>query len=849
MMPILKSRDGISESLITRISANVGVLVFAAIVPALALSVFFTLKMGELLRDDRQRELTETMRAMSIAVDSELGQVTRFLSAIAASEVIRRGDFVQFDNGLRRMIASVPSVTVVHILDLDAKHYIVHSDFPAGTRVEAGPNALAQAQAVVEAGKAIIFGLRESGPNVERPFIPVRAPIFRDGRVTHVITAGISPAYLSKIYSIMDFDERLTGAVIDTDLRIAARSRGIEQFAGRRVNAPLENALTANKSGFFESINQEGNKLYSVFVRSSQTGWSVVAGIPPDIIDAPIKRMMIVMFSIAAAAVGLGIALASFIAVKVRDIRAQERLLNLSLERAIDQRSAELRASEERYRAIVESQTEMIIRVARTGKLTFANRGFRTSFKLPETGELNSDFYQMILGEYQAPLIEAIDELFEYPHEIDCLDCKMRGATGNFHWQTWVFRSIVDDVSKQIVEVQGIGRDNTDLKNTQDQLRHAQKMEAVGQMTGGLAHDFNNLLAIIRGNAELLRDKIGSSPLLAAIERAALRGADLTNRLLSFSRRQELRPKSIDPNEFLDKLVVLLNRTIGVEIEVVHIHSEDTWRVFADEGQLENALVNLAMNSRDAMPNGGYLEFRCSNVPQSEACSWFPEGKVVFNDYVDISVRDSGTGIAPELLDKVFDAFFTTKGVGKGSGLGLAMVYGFVELSGGVIRVTSELGQGTCVHLLLPRTVAEARAEVATRGLLDRANGETILVVEDDEDVRAFVKLALDSLGYHIIESADSNEARKILGSEQKIDLLLSDIRLPNGSNGIELAEHFRLRRPQGRILLMSGYVDESMDNNPAFAGGLRVLKKPFRREELAQSVRQILEQSVLVVA
>jgi len=849
MVPIVKSRDATSESLLARLSANVGILIFAAIIPALVLTVFFSLKTGEILRNDRERELTEMMRALSVAVDSELLQVTRFISAIATSEAIRRGDFAQFDAGMRRMIAATPSITVIHILDLDAQQYVVHSDFPVGTKVEAGPNAVSQAQAAVESGKATIFGIRETGPNVERPFIPVRAPISHDGKATHVISAGISPDYLSKVFEKINFDERYTAAVIDADFRIAARSRAIEKFAGRRVNAPLANALTENKSGFFESINQEGDRLYSVFARSSETGWSVVAGIPTDVIDAPIQRMIVIIFSIAAAAVGIGVALASFIAVKINAVRARERSLNLELEQMVEDRSSELRASEERYRAIVEDQTEMIIRIERTGRLTFANREFRTFFGLSDSDDLGGDFYQLVCDEDQLPLIEAADDLFEYPHSIEFLECKMKAPGGKAYWQTWVFRSILDGVSRRIVEVQGVGRDITDLKSTQDQLRHAQKMEALGQMTGGLAHDFNNILAIVRGNAELLKDEFGPSPMLGAIERAAFRGAELTNRLLSFSRRQDLRPKSIDPHDFLDKLVALLRRTLGVEIEIVHVSSKDTWRIFADEGQLENALVNLAVNARDAMPAGGLLEFRCNNVPRSEASSWFPEGKKIVHDFVEISVRDSGIGIAPETLDHVLDPFFTTKDVGKGSGLGLAMVDGFIQLSGGAIRIESELKSGTCVGLLLPRTQAEVEEDVPQHSLLPRASGETILVVEDDRDVRDFVKLALENLDYGIIEGADSAEALEVLKSEQKVDLLLSDIRLPNGANGIELAKQFRLHRPNGKILLMSGYVDESMDNDPSFAGGFRVLKKPFRREDLAWSVKQALEQPALTLA
>lgn len=841
MTPIPKSQVDTSESFLTRLFANMGTLIFAATVPTLVLTAYFISSMGDLLRSNREQEMTELMRGVSVAVDAELLQVTQFVSALAASEGVRLGNFATLDNGLRRIIATIPSITVVHILDLATNRYIVHSDFPPGTQLDASPNAIEQAQRVAASGKTIIFGIHPSGPTVERPFIPIRTPVFRDGKVSHVITAGISAEHLSKIFTRVNFDPLLTGAIIDADLRIAARSRAADQFAGRHVNEPLAKALNENKSGFFASINQEGAKLYSVFVRSPETGWASVAGIPPEFIDAPIKKSVFAMLATAAVAIGLGLALASFIAIKLRCIRAEERGLNYRLERMIEERSEELRASEERYRTIIEDQTEMIIRLDRTGKLTFANREFVTRFGLSTPRRLDEDFYQMIADADQAKTIEEIDDLFDRRGTINLVECKMGNSQGRVFWQNWTFRSIVDSISQRIVEVQGVGRDITDLRSAQDQLRQAQKMEAVGQLTGGLAHDFNNLLAVVRGNAEFLREKFGPNPMLAAIERAVMRGADLTQRLLSFSRRQEQRPRSIDPNEFLEKTSVLLKRTLGMEIDIVCHSSCNGWRIFADEGQLENAILNLAINSRDAMPGGGSLHIGAVDVSEDEARRWFAEGETITGDYIEISVRDTGCGIAPELLGHVYDPFFTTKEDAKGSGLGLAMVHDFVRLSGGAIRLESEPGRGTCVRLLLPCTTMEADRHNATRKLPPRGSGETILVIEDDNDVRAFVKLSLEDLGYVIIERADSNDASDILTSDQRIDLLLSDIRLPNGANGFELAKRFQLGRPASKVLLMSGYVDENMDFNAGFGMKLGVLKKPFHREELARRVKQAI--------
>jgi PAS domain S-box-containing protein len=288
----------------------------------------------------------------------------------------------------------------------------------------------------------------------------------------------------------------------------------------------------------------------------------------------------------------------------------------------------------------------------------------------------------------------------------------------------------------------GVARDISLRKETEAQLQQAQKMEAVGQLTGGVAHDFNNLLAVILGNTELLENELGDNPLLATIDRAATRGAELTQRLLTFARQQALQPQSIDLMELIPGLHDLFHRTLGEPVKISMDVPEGIWPVTADPGQLENALLNLAINARDAMPEGGTLEISCENVQLHD------NDKVAAGDYVQIAVRDSGSGMPEDVLEHAFEPFYTTKDVGEGSGLGLSMVYGFARQSGGDATIESKPGAGTEVKLLLPRSEVTNMSDEPLRGKdRKRGQGEAILVLEDDPDVRSFAVAALEGLG------------------------------------------------------------------------------------------------------
>ncbi|MCZ6742210.1 MAG: PAS-domain containing protein [Alphaproteobacteria bacterium] len=383
--------------------------------------------------------------------------------------------------------------------------------------------------------------------------------------------------------------------------------------------------------------------------------------------------------------------------------------------------------------------------------------------------------------------------------------------------------------------------DITERKRAEEKLHQAQKMEVMGQLTGGVAHDFNNLLAVIMGNTELLLDEIGHDNEKAdAVLRAATRGAELTQRLLSFSRRQPLFPRPVDLGALADGLLDLLKRTLGETIEVSTDIAPGLWLAQADPGQVENALMNLALNARDAMPGGGKLTIACANVALDD--DFLAENfEVVADDYVVLAVGDTGTGMAEEVLAHAIEPFYTTKEVGKGSGLGLSMVYGFAKQSRGHVVIDSEEGKGTTVSLYLPRALSDTEARADTRGEeVPTGRGETILVVEDDAEVRNLVESIVDSLGYRVITASTAAAAQTALES-QEIDLVFSDVILPGGVNGPDFARHARDRCPNLKVLFMSGYPADSANQDGALGPDAVLLNKPFHKKDIAAALYEAL--------
>ncbi|HLY87717.1 MAG TPA: PAS domain S-box protein [Acetobacteraceae bacterium] len=427
---------------------------------------------------------------------------------------------------------------------------------------------------------------------------------------------------------------------------------------------------------------------------------------------------------------------------------------------------------------------------------------------------------------------------------------------GTRFWASAIIDAIHDD-DGTLIGFAKITRDLTErrevqleLETAREQFFQAQKMEAVGQLTGGLAHDFNNMLTGISGSLELLRVRIAQGRLadldryITSAQGAASRAAALTHRLLAFARRQTLDPKPIDANRLISAIEDLVQRTVGPQVKVETVLAIGLWATLCDPNQLESAILNLCINARDAMPEGGQLTIETANT-------WLDargarERDMEPGQYVAICVTDTGIGMSPDVLARAFDPFYTTKPIGQGTGLGLSMVYGFAKQSHGQVRLYSEVGNGTTVRLYLPRHrgPAEIEEELPRLEPVPRArSGETVLIVDDEPSVRMLVTDVLEELGYAAIEAADTISGLKVLQSDVRIDLLITDVGLPGGMNGRQMADAARVTRPRLKVLFITGYAENAAIGNGRLEYGMHVMTKPFAMDNLAARIKAIISE------
>ena len=533
------------------------------------------------------------------------------------------------------------------------------------------------------------------------------------------------------------------------------------------------------------------------------------------------------------------------------------RQLNATLEQRIEQRTEQIRAafreleqSERRFGLLVQGVTDYAMcMLDANGTITNWNAGAE---------RIKGYSAHEIVGRHFSCFYTEPDREAGMPART----LEVATSTGRFESEGWRVRKdgtqfwaniIVDaihDGQGRLIGFAKVTRDLTEKRAVEEQLRQAQKMEAVGQLTGGIAHDFNNLLTVINGNIELAERGLsnGGDPdkamrAIANARQGAERAAALTQRLLAFSRRQPLSPKPLHLDRVVMGLSDLLKRALGELIQLKTISGPHLWPVEADPNQIESALLNLAVNARDAMPDGGTLTIETGNAHldsgYAAAC-----GDVAPGNYVMVAVSDTGTGMAPPILTRIFEPFFTTKEIGRGTGLGLSQVYGFVKQSGGHVEVLSEQGQGTTVKIYLPRFTGDAervQEDKVTAHKLS-ASGETILVVEDDDAVRAYSVEILRDLGYQALEAADGHAGLRLIEANgQPIDLLFTDVVMP-GMSGKELSERARALQPQLKILYTSGYTRDGFLRDGRLDPGIALLPKPFTSQDLAGRLRDILD-------
>jgi signal transduction histidine kinase len=537
------------------------------------------------------------------------------------------------------------------------------------------------------------------------------------------------------------------------------------------------------------------------------------------------------------------------------EIQLLDRMaMDISYALEVNGHEQERRAAEEELRwrtaffeAQVDSALDGVLVVDGRGRKILQNRRLNELLKIPQ--EIAEDTDDERQRRYLATLVKdsaGFEEKVNYLNahqekvsreELELLDgtildrysSPVRDKAGNYYGRIWTFRDI------------------TERRQMEEQFRQAQKMEAVGQLTGGIAHDFNNLLTVILGCAEVIGEGAKADPRVSRMAEmiggAAQRGADLTRRMLAFARRQTLEPKQVNVNKLLEGMESFLRRTLSAEISLDVIQGSDACDATVDPTQLESAVLNLCVNARDAMPNGGKLTIETgSTILDADYAAENPE--VVPGEYILIAVSDTGCGISQENLRRVFDPFFTTKDVGKGTGLGLSMVYGFVKESQGHIKIYSEPGHGTSVKIYLPQASQKSEpVEVRPVPVEDLRGSETILLVEDNDPVREFAKSQLVELGYRVLEATNGKDALEVIRAHRNIQLLFTDMVMPGGMNGRELAQEALKANPALKVLYSSGYAENAVLHQGLPDKVARLLSKPYTRQDLAKRIRGALSE------
>ena len=721
------------------------------------------------------QQLLETVRALSLVVDRQIGQAQTLLEALATSPYLDSGNLEAFDRQARASLSSHQGMRVV-LLDMDYRQLVntgapLDSVLPIVPPGETGVKWTSMAETRIKLSNLIM------GRMPAQPIFMLTLPIVKHGELTYRLSVVMQADTLNRILHEQRLPANWIGTIIDQDGIVVARTRDADRYVGHKATADLWQQITDAREGTGEAVSLEGIHNMAAFSRSPSYPWTFAIGMP--IVDFVSRAREPLMWA-AAMGVGLlsfGVMMALWVA---RGIAGPVRTIAAAAERL------------RRGVPVGEIATGLI-------------EADRAGFALRRTG---------------ATLLRRERELQE-------LNATLETRVG-------------ERTAELAAANQRLRAEIAERAQAEEQLRQAQKMEAVGRLTGGIAHDFNNLLTGVLGNLELLRRRLAGSDNLRYADRAisaAERGARLTKQLLAFSRRQHLQARSLDVNALVDGMIGLLGSTLGGKTQIECCLGRETWHAMADSTQLEMIVLNLSINARDAMPSGGTVTIETANVTVTNQPR---EENPAPGDYVMLRVSDAGIGMAPDVLARAFDPFFTTKPAGEGSGLGLSQVLGISKQMGGGVRIESTPAHGTAVEVYLPRSWP------GEQPLSDEADGETktpqpltglsVLLVDDDIEVREVIADMLGQMSASVVAAESGREALALLEGGARVDVAVIDFAMP-GLDGAATAEEARRVRPDLAVLLMTGYTDVSLLPE-SYVGEL--LRKPFTAFDLSEALLAI---------
>jgi signal transduction histidine kinase len=764
-------------------------LIAAVVVPILA---FSALLLSQHVASERERlaeEAATLARQVSLLLDGEVGKMVALLRGLASSSALRRGDLRQFHEEATRLVSGEDQLIVLR--DFGNRQF-VNTQIAFGSPMPPAPPIPPSDQTKLRSGEPLVPEIYTS-PISGEPRVAVAISAAGDDGALYVLAVTV-PTTRVQVALPTAPSGWIIGVGDPRSTRFVTRSQRHHEVSGKRAD-PSYFARATERSGSFIANNLEGVPVLAAYAYGDVSGWLIAVNVPQTVVEAPLRQSLYALLALGTAALALSLLFAW----------ALGRLFT-------------------RAGTLLAEQAELL----------------GSGMPLPPRSFRLTEFQHI-----QNSLGRASNTLQEQRRQQLGAEQRLRDFNARLEAEVSSRTRELTDANARLVAEMG------QREALEGQLRQAQKMEAVGQLTGGIAHDFNNLLAVIMGSLNLLQRRLDRGE-IGALQRfidgareGTERAANLVTRLLAFSRRQPLSPEPIDVNRLVAGMSDLFSRTLGEHIRIETVLANGLWRSHADPNQLEQSLLNLAVNARDAMPDGGKLTIETANAYVDEPYARQHPGLAV-GQYVMIAMTDAGTGMTPEIAAKAFEPFFTTKKAGQGTGLGLSQVYGFVRQSGGWVNIYSEPGQGTTIKIYLPRFMGDAppekRPEPRTREANETApyRGVKVLVVEDEAAVRSLTVEALTELGAIALEADGGLAALRVLDAHTDIALLFTDVVMPE-MNGRRLAEEALRRRPELKVLFTTGYTRNAVVHNNTLDPGVHLLVKPFTLEQLAQKLREVL--------